>query len=86
MGRISVEMSAQTVSFHGDIACSAQPGALKNSVFDEVTDAVELGRFVTGAPAYPNSRGYRPEPGHVFGQDGDAIWESSRSNVVNHLT
>jgi hypothetical protein len=46
MGRISVEMSPQTVGFHGNIARGSKPRTLENSVFYEVADAVKLGGFV----------------------------------------
>jgi len=78
-------VSPQPIGFHSNIACTAMPGPLENGVFDEVADAVELSGFVPGSTAYPDSGGHRPEPRHMLGQDGYAIREFSRLNVVNHL-
>src|SRR5690242_5913889 len=85
MGRISIEMTPKPVGFDSDIACGTKPGALENSVFDEMADAVELGGFVPRTPPDPDARSNRPQSGHVFGQDGDPIRKSGGLNVVNHL-
>jgi hypothetical protein len=58
MGRVSVEMTPQTIGFHGDIVSGPMPGTLENSVFYEVADPVELRGFVPGTPAHPDSGSY----------------------------
>ena len=60
------------------------PRTLEDGVFDEMADAVELGSFVTRAATHPNSGSYRPQSGHMFGQDGDSIGEFGRFNLVDH--
>jgi hypothetical protein len=85
MRRIRIKVTPQPIGFYGDIVRSSVPSAFENSVFDEVADAVELRRFMTRTAANPDSSGYRPESGHVLGQDGNAIRKSRRLNFVDHL-
>jgi hypothetical protein len=56
----------------------------KDGVFDEVADAVELRRLVTRTSTHPNPGSHGPEARHVFCQDGDAVGEFCRLNVVDH--
>lgn len=78
-------MSPQPVSFNGDIASCATPGAFKHCVFDKVTDSVEFRGFMPGASANPDAGRYRSEPGHVFSQDSDPVREFCRLHFVYHL-
>jgi hypothetical protein len=84
MGRISVKVAPEPVGFHGNVARTPVARTLKDGVFDEVADAVELSGFVTRASTHPNSGGYRPQTGHMFGQDGDSVREFGRFNLVDH--
>src|ERR1043165_3068117 len=85
MGRISIEVTPKPVGFDSDIACGTLPGALENSVFDEMADPIELGGLMPRTPADPDARRNRSQSGHVFGQDGDTIRKSGSLNVVDHL-
>jgi hypothetical protein len=40
MGRIGIEVSAQAVSFDGNIPRGSVPGTLENSVLDEMANPV----------------------------------------------
>jgi hypothetical protein len=85
MRRIRVKVTPQPIGFYGDIARTSVPSAFENGVFDEVADAVELRRFMTRTTANPDSGRHGPESRHVLSQDGNAIRESRRLNVVDHF-
>jgi hypothetical protein len=78
-------MSPQPVGFDRNIASGTSLSALKNSVFDKVTDSVEFRRFVAGTPANPDSRGHGSQPGHVLGKYSDAVRDFCSLNFVYHL-
>jgi hypothetical protein len=40
MGRISIEVSPQTVSFNGDIPSATVPGAFEDSVLNKMADSI----------------------------------------------
>jgi hypothetical protein len=85
MRRIRVKVTPQPIRFYGNITRTSVPSAFENSMFDEVADAVELGSFMPGTAANPDSCGNRPEAGHVLAQDGNAVRKSRRLNIVDHL-
>jgi hypothetical protein len=54
-------------------------------MLNKVANAIEFGSFVTGTASNPNSGGYGTQPGHVLGQNCEAVGESGRFNFVNHV-
>src|SRR5688572_1594988 len=84
MGRISIQVPPQPVSFNGYVASAPGLRTFEHAMLDKMANSVEFGGFVTRSPADPNARGDGAKPGHVFGQDGYAVREFCGFNLVYH--
>jgi hypothetical protein len=77
-------MATQAIGLGGNIASGSLLSSFKYGVFDEVTDAIEIGTFVTRTASDPNPGSHRAESRHMFCQDGNPVRESGRLNLVYH--
>jgi len=84
MGCVGVKMATQAIGLSGDITSGSLLSSFKYGVFDKVTDAIELGAFVTGTAFNPNSDSHGSESGHMLGQNRNPVRESGRLNFVYH--
>jgi len=76
MGRKRVQISPEPIRFNRNIASAAPVSTFENGVLNEVADAIQLGSFMPGATADPDSGRNRPQTGHVLSDYRDAVGES----------
>ena len=73
---IGVEVAADRLDLLGDGAGAAPLGALERHVFEEMGDAVDLGRLVPGPDIDPQAERYRVHRVDAVGDDPQAVRQS----------
>ncbi len=78
---IGVEQAAHRLDLFGDLLGRAALGALEGHMFQQMRDAVDLGRLVPGAGADPDAEGNGLDRRHMVGDHHHAVGELALLNI-----
>lgn len=82
-GGESIEHSADGVHFARDGFCAAALGAFEDHVFNEVRDAVAVGRLAAGTGRQPDADGNGADVGHLLGDHHQAVRQDFPADVAS---